>query len=212
MQAVPEGQPLCRQRHARRLRHPNVCRLHAIQDNPLLRAPVFAAQPSVAFFAFHKEAIQELYLRGRDMTPVMWPQCILSQRGCKYRPSCSLKSVEELVALPVSAGGMHSLVAHEHDASHVEQYSATVAWCSGAAAEQDWVCVARLGVELDIRQEKVDSVKDFAATLPDAVEAQPARGHLALITARCAGRSLCLLPEMALHAPLPWDCLQTQPV
>lgn len=41
-----------------------------------------------------------------------------------------------------------------------------------------------LGVELDIWQEEVHCVEDFPGALPDAVEAKPARGHLALVTAR----------------------------
>lgn len=63
------------------------------------------------------------------------------------------------------------------------------------------MCRARLGIELDVGQEEVDGVKDFAAALPDAVEAQPARGHLALITPCCAGCCFCLLPAVPLHAP-----------
>ena len=60
---------------------------------------------------------------------------------------------------------------------------------------------AHLGVELDVGQEEVDGVKDFTAALPHAVEAEPARGDLALIAPRRAGRLLRLLPAVALHAP-----------
>lgn len=37
VQAIPEGEPLCRQRRARRLRHPNVRRLHAFSGQPSLK-------------------------------------------------------------------------------------------------------------------------------------------------------------------------------